>query len=159
MRKHRGIVDQVTRREVVGTVKDQVVLLKELDRIFRIQTQLMQPHLDQRVDLQHRIARALRLGPADIGLAVDDLALQVGLVDHIELDDADGADTRSGQVQQRRGSQPAGADDEHLGVLEAFLPVHTQVGNDQMPAVPGDFFAGQFRGGTYQRRQCGHRDS
>ena len=35
-------------------------------------------------------SRALsRLGPADVGLAVDDLALQVGLVDHVELDDAD----------------------------------------------------------------------
>ena len=62
----------------------------------------MQVHGDERVDLEHRIARRLRLGPADVGLAVDDLALQVGLVDHVELDDAEGADPGGGQVQQRR---------------------------------------------------------
>ena len=86
----------------------------------------MQPHLDEWVDLADRVPRALRLGPADIRLAVDDLALQVGLVDHVELDDPDGAHPGGGQVQQRRRPQPAGADDQHAGVLQPLLPVQTR---------------------------------
>ena len=35
-------------------------------------------------------------------MPVDDLALQVGFVDDVELHDPDRADTRGGQVQQRR---------------------------------------------------------
>ena len=119
----------------------------------------MQPHLDKRVDLADRVTRALRLGPADIGLAVDDLALQVGLVDHVELDDADGAHPCGGQVQQRRRAQPACADDQHLGVLQPFLPVHPQVRDDEVTAVARDLFTRQFGRRFYQRRQrCRHRN-
>ena len=39
---------------------------------------------------------------ADVGHAVDHLALQVGLVDHVEVDDAEGADAGGGQVEQSR---------------------------------------------------------
>ena len=85
--------------------------------------------------------------------AVDDLALQVGLVDHVELDDADGADAGGGEVQQRRRAQPARADDQHLGVLQPLLPVHAQVGDDQVPAVARDLFARQLGRRLYQRRQ------
>jgi hypothetical protein len=40
------------------------------------------------VDLADAVASRLSLRPADIGLAMDDLALQVGLVDHVEVDDS-----------------------------------------------------------------------
>ena len=112
----------------------------------------MQSHVDQRVDLLDGVAGALRLGPADVGLAVDDLALQVGLVDHVELDDADGAHPGGGQVQQRGRAQPARADDQHAGVLEPLLPVDAEVGDDQMPAVARDLFARELGGWVDQRR-------
>ena len=73
-------------------------------------------------------SRALGLRPADVGLPVDDLALQVGLVDGVELDDAERADTGRGEVHQHRRAEAAGADGEHLGVLQPLLPVHPDVG-------------------------------
>lgn len=88
----------------------------------------MDVHGDERIDLEDRIAGTLGLGPTDVGLAVDDLTLQVGLVDDIELDDADRADTGGGEIEQRRRAESTGTDDEHLGVLEAFLPVHPTSG-------------------------------
>ena len=81
----------------------------------------MHDDVDERVDLLDRVAGRLGLGPADVGLAVDDLALQVGLVDRVELDDAERADAGRGEVEQGGRAEPAGADHEHLGVLEPLL--------------------------------------
>lgn len=58
---------------------------------------------------------------------MDDLPLQVRLVDGVELDDTDGADAGGGRVTVS-GPQAAGTDDQHLGVLEALLPVHPNPG-------------------------------
>jgi hypothetical protein len=119
----------------------------------------VQPHVDKRIDLADRVTCTLGLGPADVGLAVDDLPLQVGLVDHVELDDADGAHAGGGQVQQGRRAQPAGTDDQHLRLLEAFLPGQPQIGNDQVAAIALNFLAGEFGRWFYQRRQrCRHRE-
>jgi len=49
------------------------MLLEQLDGVRLVQPDLVQSHLDQRVDLQDRIPGALRLGPSDVGLAVNDL--------------------------------------------------------------------------------------
>ena len=68
--------------------------------------------------LQDAVARGLGLGPADVGLAVDDLALQVRLVDDVEVDDAERADARRGEVEQG-GRAQAAAPAEHLGVRAA----------------------------------------
>jgi hypothetical protein len=113
----------------------------------------VQDHLDQRVDLLHRTLRALRLGLADVALAVDDLALQVALVDDVEVDDAEGADAGRGQVHQGRRPEAAGTDRQHPGVLEALLPRRGDVRDDQVAAVAHDLCAGQLGGRLDQRRQ------
>lgn len=104
----------------------------------------MEVHRDVRIDLEDRVPRALCLRTPDVGLAVDDLALQIGLVDDVEFDDADGADTRRGQIQQRGRAESAGADHEHLRVLQALLTVHPDVRDDQVAAVAGHLFIAQF---------------
>ena len=63
------------------------------------------------------------LGAADVGLPVDDLALEVRLVDDVVVDDAERADSGGGEVEQRGAAESTGADDEHLGVLDRFCPV------------------------------------
>ena len=151
-REHRGVVDQVARCEVVRAVQDQVVLGEQVDRVVCLEPELVQSHLDQRVDLQDRVACALRLRPPDVGLAVDDLPLQVGLVHDVEFDDADGADARGGQVQQGGRTEPTGADHQHPSVLEPFLPVHPEVGDDQVAAVARNLVARQSSGWFHQRR-------
>ena len=105
----------------------------------------MHDHVDVGVGLLgDRLPADWAFGLPDVGLAVDDLALQVGLVDLVELRDAERADARRGQVEQRRAAQAAGADDEHLGVLEALLPGHADVGDDQVPAVAAYLVDGQL---------------
>ena len=58
---------------------------------------------------------------ADGGRAVDDLALQVGGIDHVVVHQADAPDAGRRQVQRHRRAQPAGADDQHRGGLQLAL--------------------------------------
>ena len=78
----------------------------------------------------------LGLGPADVGVGVDDLAVQVGQVDDVGVDDTDGADTSGRQVEQGRRPEAAGADDQDPGGGEAFLAVPPDVGEEHVPGVP-----------------------
>ena len=81
----------------------------------------MHDDVDERVGLGDRLLGRHGLGLPDVGLPVDDLALQVGLVDLVELRDAERADAGRGQVEQGRAAQAAGTDDQHLGVLQPLL--------------------------------------
>src|SRR5262249_6177631 len=79
------VVDHVPGREVVGAVDDQIVLGEDLQHVVVAQRLAVDDHVHVRINFAYRVARRLRLRPADVGLAVDDLALQVGLVDGVEL--------------------------------------------------------------------------
>ena len=65
---------------------------------------------------------ALQLRPADVGRAVDHLALQVAVVDDVEVDEADAPDAGRGQVQRQRRAEPARADQQHAAALSFFCP-------------------------------------
>ena len=96
---------------------------------------------------------ALRLRPADIALAVDDLALEIGLVDDVELHDAQRANPRRREVHQSGTAEAARADAQHAGVLQSLLPRHPDVGDDEVAAVAADLVGRQAVGGLHERRQ------
>ena len=106
--------------------------------------------LDVGVDLGDRLLGRQRLRATDVGHAVDDLALEVGLVDLVELRDAERADTGRGEVEQGGRAQAAGTDDQHLGVLQPLLPAHAHVGDDQVAAVAAHLVDGELGGGLDQ---------
>ena len=154
----RRVVDHVARREVVGAVDDQVVVGEDLEHVVVVETLVVHDHVDQRVGLLDGVARRLGLGPADVALPVDDLALEVRLVDLVELRDAERAHTGRGQVEQGGRAEAAGADHEHLGVLQPLLTRHPDVGDDQVTAVAAYLVDGELGCRLHQGREghCGH---
>ncbi len=95
------------------------------------------------------VAGGVELGPADVAGAVQHLPLQVAEIDHVEIDQADAANPCGGEVQPERRAESAGADEQHAGRLEPFLPVHADFGHDEMPAVACHFGRGETdRGGA-----------
>jgi hypothetical protein len=86
---------------------------------------------------------------------MDDLALQIGFVDGVEVDYAERPYASRGEIEQRRATQTPGSDHQHACVLQPLLAVHSDIGNDQMTAVAAYLVDGQLIGGLYQRRQ-GH---
>jgi hypothetical protein len=94
--------------------------------------------LDVGVYVLELLVGALDLGTPHIRGTVDDLALQVRLVDHVEVHDPDGPDPRRGQVKGERASESARAHREYLRGFELLLPFEGDLGHDQVPAVACD---------------------
>ena len=76
-----GVVHQVADREVVGAVDDHVVGLHHVEHVRREEQGVVADDLDRRVDRAQMLEGGLDLGPADVGVRVQDLALEVGDVD------------------------------------------------------------------------------
>jgi hypothetical protein len=141
--QHAGVVDEVARREVVGPVDDEVVATDHVQGVLRRQVRLVLDDLHVRVDLEDRRLGRVDLVRADVRGAVDDLPLQVRRVDDVVVDQADGADAGRGEVERQRRPEPAGADEQHLGGLQALLPLDPDVGDDEVAAVAGDLLVGE----------------
>ena len=99
---HAGVVEQVARREVVGAVDDDVVAGDDVEDVVGGQPGVVRDDVDVGVQRDDRLLRRVDLAVADAVEVVEDLALQVGGVDLVHVDDADRADSGGGEVQRRR---------------------------------------------------------
>ena len=68
-----------------------------------------------------------------------DLALQVGQLHAVVVDDADGADAGRGEIQHQRAAQPAGADHQHARGLQLGLADAADLGQQDVARVTLDF--------------------
>ena len=93
----------------------------EVEHVAGDQPRAVQFHRHMRVDPLDGRGCAFDLGHADIGGAVDHLALQVGERDCVVIDDTQRPDAGSGEIEQHRRAQSAGADHEHTRALERGL--------------------------------------
>src|SRR5687768_8120171 len=105
----------------------------------------MRLDLDVRIDVAQTIAGRLDLPPAEVFRAVNDLTLKVRLLDDVEIDDADAADSRRGQIHAYRRAESARADHQHARRLHFSLSLHADFRHDQVTAVTHDLFVRQLR--------------
>ena len=78
---------------------------------------------------------------------MDHLALQVGGVDDVVVDEADRADSGRGQVERGRRPKPAGAEQQDLGVEQLQLAVDPDLGEQRVARVAVALLRGHpFRG-------------
>jgi hypothetical protein len=83
---------------------------------------LLQRHdFDFRIDGVQRLSAGFSLGHADASLRVQDLALQVGEIDGVVIDQRDLADAGRCQVECCRRTEAAGTDDQGMGIQDACL--------------------------------------
>ena len=112
-REGARIGHEIPRGEVVGTVDDEIVCADELLGGGTREPLPVDPDGDVRVDATHPVRGRLRLVPAEIGLAVHRLAVQVGHLDDVVVDDPDGADAGCCEIGERGRAEPARPDDEN----------------------------------------------
>ena len=139
----RGVVRQVASREVIGPVHDDVVGGEDAQGGLRVEVLVDRDDLDVGIEVAERLGRRLDLGPADVVVTVQELALKVGGVDGVEVDDSDLADAGRRQVHGRGRAKPAGAQEEHARVEQLALPRAPYLGQDQVPGVAGDLVGGE----------------
>ncbi len=73
-----------------------------------------------------------------------DLALQIGQIDPVVVDDAERADPGGGEIEQQRRAEPAGADHQHARRQQLFLPLLADLVEDQMAGVAPELLFAQF---------------
>ncbi len=79
-----------------------------------------------------------------VDCGVDDLALEVGVVDDVEVDEADCADSCSGEVERERGAESSGAYTEDACRFEFLLALHADLGKDEVTRVARDLIVGEL---------------
>jgi len=82
-----------------------------------------------------RLARGFRFWRAHGVGAVEDLALQVGEVDPVRIDEGQAADAGGGEVERGGAAEAAGADDERARGAQLLLPLDTDLREEDVPAV------------------------
>ena len=75
------------------------------------------------------------LGHADAVVRVGDLALEVGEVDDVVVDDAERADPGGGQVERGGRAEAAGAEQQHLRVEQLHLALEADLRDQQVARV------------------------
>ena len=100
-------------------------------------------HLDVRIEVAEGLRRRLDLGPADVVVAVQQLALEVGGVDDVEIDDADLAHSRRRQVHGRGRAKAAGPQEQDARGQQLALPHPAHLGQDEVPSVSGDLIGSE----------------
>ena len=101
---------------------------------------------DIRIDFGDTVAGRFDFGATHVADPVEDLALQVGDVDLVKVNDAQLPDTGGGQIDGGRAAQPTGANEQHLAVEEFDLPLFANVVQDRVAAVANALLGGQNRG-------------
>ena len=70
---------------------------------------------------------------------MEDLALEIGGIDHIRIDESEPADPGGGQIERGGRAERTGADQQDGGVFQTQLSGLAHVGNEQMARVAEQF--------------------
>ena len=115
--------------------------------------------VDVRVDRGQRLAAGFGLGHADAGLCVQNLALQVGQVDGVVVDQGDLPDACRGKIERGGRAEAAGADDQRVRGEYAFLALDAQRVQQDVSAVAEELLVrhlySRHSGGVSSWSPCG----
>ena len=81
-----------------------------------------------------------------------DLALQIGQIDPVVVDDPERADPGGGEIEQQRRAEPAGADHQHARRQQLFLPLLADLVEDQMARIAPELLFAQFHRMSCRKR-------
>ncbi|PAV74071.1 hypothetical protein WR25_14230 [Diploscapter pachys] len=104
--------------------------------------------LDMRVEPPGGGDGGLGLPMADVPGRVDRLALQVGQIDRIVVDDRQRADPGGGEILDRGRADPSRADHQHVRLFPALLTRAPHVLQDDVAGVAGELVRYQLPGST-----------
>src|SRR5215470_2641962 len=144
-REVAGIVDEIARVEVVGSIDDEVVVLDDVHHVVHVDAHGQLDDLHIGVERLDGLRARVDLGTSHAARGVEHLTLQVRHVPHVAAHEPQGAHAGCGQVERRRRAQSAGADQQDLGAEELALALLADLREKEMPAVALDLIAGERR--------------
>jgi hypothetical protein len=126
------VVDEILGGIVVGGIEDEVIRGQEFPGVVAGQAAGMRFEADMGIQRAQAGDGGLNLGPADVGGGVQDLALEIGDLHDVGIDEAQQADAGGGEIEERGGTEAAAADDQDAAGAELFLGA-----GRRSPAGPG----------------------
>ena len=141
-RAARG-VDGVAGGEGVRAVDHEVLALDERGRVVRDDPHAVGLDHDVRVEEAQLGRGALRLGHADVRREVQQLAVEVGQLDRVVVEDAEPPDARARQVQRHGGAERARADHEHARLAHGRLLGEPPLGQRELAPVALELGVGE----------------
>lgn len=138
-------VQGVARRHVVGAVQHQITGGDLCRNRLIFQTAVDRVDADMWIDGAQFLPGGGDFAHADAIVAVQDLALQVGERDGVEIHQYQMADAGRRQVRRGGAAQPAQPGDQHAGGLQLLLAVEVKAAQHDLAVVAQRFGVGQFR--------------
>ena len=132
---HAGVVKQITRGEIVGTVDDEIDAVEQTFDVIAAHT------LGDGIDARAWIERGQckRCGfdfpHTDARFGMQNLSLQIAAVHDIVVGDPQRADACSRKIVRRRRTKPACADQQHACGFEFALAFNTDLRQTQMTRI------------------------
>ncbi len=125
--REAGVVDEELEAGLVGALEhDRARRLRGEQRaeVVLVDAQAQRPDGERGSTAAQAHARGLDLGHADVGDGVEDLAMEVGGVDDVVVDDRERGGAAGEQPEQGRTAETAGAEDEEVSaVAQARAPL------------------------------------
>ena len=132
-----GIVKQIARFKVVGSVEDQVLFLNERRHRLRVHVRDSLHDLHGAIDLAQMPHRrdSLRQSLPGIGLGVERLALQVGLVHIVPVRQCEASDARAHQDLGKHRAEGAAPNEKHARTAQFFLTFPSNGLEENLPGI------------------------
>jgi len=108
--KKGRVVGAESSGEIIGAVQDEVIIGQEIEAVSGIETSRVFDDRDVRVDFGEAVPGAGEFRGAVSIRIVKDLAVEIGEVDLVGINETNRADPGGGEVEERRGAEAAGAD-------------------------------------------------
>ena len=132
---HARVIDEVARWKIVSAVDDHVVVARDLERVVRRERHVVALDLHVRVDVANAIGRGVELRSPDIARPVDYLALEVGDVDGIEVDETQRSNACGSEIKCGGRSEAACTYEEDLRCFQFFLAFSSDLVQYEVAAV------------------------
>jgi hypothetical protein len=137
-----GVVEQISGGEVVAAVDDDVVSREDVEGVGCGQALAERDQLHIRIEGGERFPGRLDLGHAQAIDVVEHLALEVGGIHHVRVDDPQRPDPGRGQIEGGGRPQAAGPDQKNRGPQEGGLAGLSDLREEDVAAVSGPLFGG-----------------
>jgi len=122
-------------REVVGAVEHQIHIPRQCRQAHVVQALDAGFHQDVRIQRRQGIPTRLGLGASEAAHVVQNLPLQIAEFDHIVIRQDDVPYPRRSEIQRHGRPQAPGPDDQDAGGQKAFLPLDSQLIQQDVPGI------------------------
>ncbi len=130
--------------EVVGAVRDDVIVLENLKRVGAGEHGVVLHDVQGRVERVELVGGGVDLEASHVGGRVNDLALEIAGVHRVEVDQAESANARCGEIQRKGRTEAAGTDAQHTGGFEFALAFNADLGKDEVAGVALEIVGGEL---------------